>query len=89
MFTKPKGVTLTTEQIKEKIKADKLAKKSMQAKFDESVPIKISISGISFPNASLYCCVRHPAATSFSQTPSFCIWLPAKWSELILPLPDQ
>lgn len=37
MFTKPKGVTLTTEQIKEKIKADKLAKKSMQAKFDESV----------------------------------------------------
>lgn len=26
MFTKPKGVTLTTEQIKEKIKADKLAK---------------------------------------------------------------
>lgn len=37
MFTKPKGVTLTTEQIKEKIKADKLARKSMQAKFDESV----------------------------------------------------
>lgn len=37
MFTKPKGVTLTTEQIKEKIKANKLAKKSMQAKFDESV----------------------------------------------------
>lgn len=37
MFTKPKRVTLTTEQIKEKIKADKLAKKSMQAKFDESV----------------------------------------------------
>ena len=37
MFTKPKAITLTTEQIKEKIKADKLARKSMQAKFDESV----------------------------------------------------
>lgn len=37
MFTKPKAITLTTEQIKEKIKADKLARKSMQTKFDESV----------------------------------------------------
>lgn len=37
LFTKPKSVTLTTEQIKEKIKADKLAKKEMQAKFEESV----------------------------------------------------
>lgn len=37
LFTKPKSVTLTTEQIKEKIKTDKLAKKAMQAKFDEEV----------------------------------------------------
>lgn len=37
LFTKPKPVTLTTEQIKEKIKTEKLAKKVMQAKFDEEV----------------------------------------------------
>lgn len=37
MFIKPKPVTLTTEQIKEKIKTDKLTKKAMQAKFDEEV----------------------------------------------------
>lgn len=37
LFAKPKSVTLTTEQIKEKIKADKLAKKEMQAKFEESI----------------------------------------------------
>lgn len=37
LFVKPKSVTLTTEQIKEKIKTDKLAKKEMQAKFEESV----------------------------------------------------
>lgn len=37
LFTKPKPVTLTTEQIKEKVKTEKLAKKAMQAKFDEEV----------------------------------------------------
>lgn len=37
LFVKTKTVTLTTEQIKEKIKADKIAKKEMQTKFDESV----------------------------------------------------
>lgn len=37
LFTKPKPVTLTTEQIEEKIKTEKLAKKAMQAKFDEEV----------------------------------------------------
>lgn len=35
LFTKSKSVTLTDEQIKEKIKVEKLARKTMQAKFDE------------------------------------------------------
>lgn len=35
LFTKPRPVTLTNEQIKEKIKTEKLARKAIQAKFDE------------------------------------------------------